>query len=38
MGPIKDTDGPILSYTPDEWHAFISDVKYGDFDRFAERT
>ena len=30
--------GPILSYTPDEWHTFISRIKYGDFDGLAERT
>jgi hypothetical protein len=30
----KDTEGPILRFTPDEWHAFIGGVNNGEFDRF----
>jgi hypothetical protein len=30
----KDTEGPILRFTPDEWHAFIGGVHNGEFDRF----
>jgi Domain of unknown function (DUF397) len=33
-----DAGSLVLSYTPDEWHAFISGVKHGDFDGFAEGT
>ncbi|WP_433498222.1 DUF397 domain-containing protein [Sphaerimonospora sp. CA-214678] len=29
----KDPGGPALVFTPDEWRAFISGVKAGDFDR-----
>lgn len=29
----KDPDGPALVFTPEEWRAFISGVKAGDFDR-----
>ena len=24
--------GPVLEYTPDEWHAFVTGIKKGDFD------
>ncbi|GAA2884013.1 MULTISPECIES: DUF397 domain-containing protein [Actinomycetes] len=27
----KDLDGPVLTFTPDEWHAFIRSVKNGAF-------
>ena len=27
--------GPILRFTPDEWHAFLGGVRNGEFDRFA---
>ena len=30
----KDTEGPILRFTPDEWHAFIGGVRSGEFDLF----
>jgi len=30
----KDTAGPILIFTPDEWHAFIGGVRNGEFDQF----
>jgi hypothetical protein len=28
----KDTDGPVLHFTTDEWSAFIAGVKAGEFD------
>ncbi|MFC0866205.1 DUF397 domain-containing protein [Sphaerimonospora cavernae] len=28
----KDSDGPVLTFTPTEWHAFISRAKDGEFD------
>jgi hypothetical protein len=30
----RDTSGPVLRFTPDEWHAFIGGVRNGEFDRF----
>jgi hypothetical protein len=30
----KDTAGPVLRFTPDEWHAFIGGVHNGEFDGF----
>ena len=30
----RDTGGPVLRFTPDEWHAFIGGVRNGEFDRF----
>jgi hypothetical protein len=27
-------DGAVLEFTPDEWHAFIGGVHYGEFDTF----
>jgi hypothetical protein len=30
----KDVTGPILRFTPDEWHAFLGGVRNGEFDRF----
>jgi hypothetical protein len=32
----KDTEGPILRFTPDEWHAFVGGVRNGEFDQFGE--
>jgi hypothetical protein len=32
----KDTAGPVLRFTPTEWHAFIGGVRNGKFDRFGE--
>lgn len=31
----KDPDGPILRYTPAEWHAFLDGAKKGEFDDLA---
>lgn len=28
----KDLDGPVLSFTRDEWSAFLAGVKAGEFD------
>lgn len=28
----KDTAGPVLTFTPDEWRAFVEGVKGGTFD------
>jgi Domain of unknown function (DUF397) len=30
----KDAAGPVLRFTPDEWHAFIGGVRNGEFDGF----
>ena len=30
----RDREGAVLSFTPDEWHAFLGGVRYGEFDRF----
>ena len=30
----KDTAGPVLRFTSDEWHAFLGGVRNGEFDTF----
>ena len=30
----RDSRGPVLRFTPDEWHAFIGGVRNGEFDGF----
>ena len=30
----RDSSGPVLKFTPDEWHAFIGGVRNGEFDHF----
>ena len=30
----KDPSGPVLRFTPDEWHAFLGGARNGEFDRF----
>jgi hypothetical protein len=30
----KNPDGPVLRFTPGEWHAFIGGARNGDFDGF----
>ncbi len=30
----SDCAGPVLRFTPDEWHAFLGGVRNGEFDRF----
>ena len=29
----KDPDGPVLEFTPEEWSAFLTGVRNGEFDR-----
>ena len=31
----RDSGGPVLTFTPDEWDAFVGGVRNGEFDRFA---
>ncbi|MBL7491949.1 DUF397 domain-containing protein [Frankia sp. AgB1.9] len=31
----KDPDGPVLVFTPAEWHAFLDGAKSGEFDDLA---
>jgi Domain of unknown function (DUF397) len=33
----KDTEGPVLRFTPDEWHAFLGGARKGEFDSFGKR-
>jgi Domain of unknown function (DUF397) len=30
----RDSGGPVLKFTPDEWHAFLGGVRNGEFDGF----
>lgn len=30
----RDSTGPVLRFTSDEWHAFIGGVRNGEFDAF----
>jgi hypothetical protein len=30
----RDAEGPVLRFTPDEWHAFLGGVRNGEFDAF----
>jgi hypothetical protein len=30
----RDSAGPVLRFTPAEWHAFLGGVRNGEFDRF----
>ena len=30
----RDSAGPVLRFTSDEWHAFLGGVRNGEFDRF----
>ena len=30
----RDPGGPVLTFTPDEWHAFLGGVRNGEFDGF----
>jgi hypothetical protein len=32
----RDSKGPVLQFTPDEWHAFLGGVRNGEFDRFGK--
>ena len=33
----KDSEGPVLRFTPDEWHAFLGGIRKGEFDSFGKR-
>jgi len=33
----KDREGPVLSFTSDEWHAFLGGVQKGEFDSFGRK-
>ena len=30
----KDPSGPVLQFTPGEWHAFLGGARNGEFDHF----
>jgi uncharacterized protein DUF397 len=32
----KDTEGPVLQFTPSEWDAFLGGVRNGEFDHFGQ--
>jgi Domain of unknown function (DUF397) len=32
----RETAGPVLRFTPAEWHAFIGGVRNGEFGRFGQ--
>jgi Domain of unknown function (DUF397) len=32
----RDSEGPVLRFTPDEWHAFLGGVRNGEFDSFGK--
>jgi hypothetical protein len=32
----KNTEGPVLQFTPGEWHAFLGGVRNGEFDGFGK--
>jgi hypothetical protein len=29
----RDSAGPVLRFTPREWHAFLGDLRNGEFDK-----
>jgi len=33
----KDSDGPVLRFTPDEWNAFLGGVRNGEFDQLGRK-
>ncbi len=33
----RHSDGPVLRFTPDEWHAFLGGVRNGEFDSFGRK-
>jgi hypothetical protein len=33
----KDPEGPVLRFTPDEWHAFLGGARNGEFDNLSQR-
>jgi len=32
----KDPSGPVLRFTPGEWHAFLGGARTGEFDQFGK--
>jgi hypothetical protein len=30
----KDPSGPVIRFTPGEWHAFLGGAQHGEFDNF----
>ena len=32
----RDSAGPVLQFTSDEWHAFLGGVRNGEFDSFGK--
>jgi hypothetical protein len=32
----KDSAGPVLRFTPGEWHAFLGGARNGEFDQFGK--
>jgi predicted secreted Zn-dependent protease len=32
IGSTRQPGGPVLEYTPEEWHHFVGGIKNGDFD------
>jgi Domain of unknown function (DUF397) len=32
IGDSKNPDGPVLTYSRSEWHAFVDGIRQGDFD------
>jgi hypothetical protein len=33
----RHPEGPMLEFTPDEWHAFLGGAHNGEFDRFGRK-
>ena len=33
----RDSEGLVLRFTPDEWHAFLGGVRNGEFDRLGRK-
>ena len=33
----RDSEGLVLQFTPDEWHAFLGGVRNGEFDSFGRK-
>ena len=33
----RDSEGPVLQFTPDEWHAFLGGARNGEFDSFGRK-
>ena len=33
----RDSEGPVLRFTPDEWHAFLGGAQKGEFDSFGRK-